>query len=138
MMHVPEPSRITPLDHPVLGTDSSMGNNGAFQLPSPESGWTLFLICSDGNDEDAKDFPGLDAWEHVSVSARIVDKLRTRIPTWKEMCFVKDLCWDAEDVVVQFHPRASEYVNNHPHVLHMWRWKQGEFPTPPSIAVGTL
>jgi hypothetical protein len=51
------------------------------------------------------------------------------------MCFVKRLCWDGEDVVVQFHPRESTYVNVHPNVLHLWRWRQGEFPTPPMAAV---
>ena len=52
------------------------------------------------------------------------------------MSYVKRLCWDAEDVVVQFHPRESEYVNCHPHVLHLWRPKHVEIPTPPSILVG--
>ena len=51
------------------------------------------------------------------------------------MCHVKDLCWDAEDVVMQLHPRQSEYVNNHPHVLHLWRPKVQVIPTPPKAAV---
>jgi hypothetical protein len=34
------------------------------------------------------------------------------------MCYVKRLFWDADDVVMQLHPRESEYVNAHPHVLH--------------------
>jgi hypothetical protein len=54
------------------------------------------------------------------------------------MAYVKDLCWDAEDVVMQLHPRKSEYVNNHPHVLHLWRPVDVEIPTPPSIFVGVL
>lgn len=129
MFHVPEAARIR---NGMLGSDSSYGNNGAFALPSIETGWDLFLICSDGTDVDATD--DLAQWEHVSVSAR--NDKRTRIPTWKEMCHVKNLCWDGEDVAVQFHPRESEYVNMHPHVLHLWRWKAGIFPTPPMIAVG--
>ena len=52
------------------------------------------------------------------------------------MAYVKRICWDAEDVVVQFHPRESEYVNCHPNVLHLWRYKAAEFPTPPAILVG--
>ena len=54
-------------------------------------------------------------WEHVSVS------LPNRCPNWDEMCFIKDLFWDDEETVVQFHPRKSEYVNNYPHCLHLWR-----------------
>jgi hypothetical protein len=109
-------------------------NNGMYQLPSPEPGWSLCLICSDGLDDDA--IGELAFWEHVSVHARTpghVPKLRT--PTWKEMNWIKSICWDDDDVVVQFHPRKSDYVNNHPHVLHLWRWTKGEFPTPPKSAV---
>jgi hypothetical protein len=53
------------------------------------------------------------------------------------MCAVKDLFWNDEDVVVQFHPAKSTYVNNHPGCLHLWRCTDGrEFPTPPEILVG--
>jgi hypothetical protein len=129
MFHVPEAGRVT--EHLLMGSDSSYGNNGAFQIPSPEPGWTLFLICSDGKDADA--LGDLAHWEHVSVSARRTSQIR--IPTWKEMCHVKRLCWDAEDVVVQFHPAESQYVNVHPSVLHLWKWTQGTFPLPPLVAV---
>jgi hypothetical protein len=133
--HVPELARIV---RGQMGTDQSYGNNGAFMLESPEPGWRLFLICSDGSEPDPDITDDMREWEHVSVSARNVSETRTRIPSWKEMAYVKRLCWDAEDVVVQFHPRESEYVNCHPHVLHMWRWKAGAFPTPPPILVGPL
>jgi hypothetical protein len=138
--HVPEAGRDT--THPQLGTDASYGNNGAFTLPSPEPGWTLQLICSDGTEE-----PGLPVWEHVSVHAYRTGAplphfsgrtraITMRTPTWKEMAFVKDTCWDGEDVVMQLHPKHSEYVNQHPHVLHLWRPVHETIPTPPSIFVG--
>lgn len=127
MFHVPELARIT--DHPILATDSSDGNNGAFNIESPEPGWRLMLICSDG-----------EGWEHVSVHAyRPIGAYREakqRTPNWREMSYVKDLCWDGEDVVMQLHPRKSEYVNNHPNCLHLWRPIGREIPTPPSIFVG--
>lgn len=62
--------------------------------------------------------------------------MRMRTPSWKEMAYVKRLCWDSEDVVVQYHPRESEYVNYHPHVLHLWRYRLQDFPTPPAMLVG--
>jgi len=134
--HVPEAARNT--THPQLGSTSADGNNGAFYLESPEPGWRLALICSDGTGA-----PPFAVWEHVSVHAfrsgtREFSGAKTRTPTWKEMAYVKDLCWDAEDVVMQLHPRKSEYVNNHPHVLHLWRPVDVEIPTPPSIFVGVL
>lgn len=69
-------------------------------------------------------------WEHVSVS------LPGRCPTWEEMCFVKNLFWSPEDCVVQFHPPESEYVNNAPTCLHLWKNNKHPTPTPPSILVG--
>jgi hypothetical protein len=131
--HVPERSRNT--THPQLGTTAAIdGNNGVFEIESPEPGWRLSMVVSDGTD------PAFAAtrWEHVSVHAwRGVGKnAQLCTPTWKEMAFVKDLFWDGEDVVMQLHPKRSEYVNNHPHVLHLWRPLDAEIPTPPAIFVG--
>ena len=116
-----------------MGSTSIEGHNGAFYVPSPEPGWGLFLICSDGCADDA--VGELALWEHVSVAAHREKSPAIRIPTWKEMSYVKRLCWDAEDCVVQYHPAESSYVNHHPAVLHLWRWRAGVFPTPPIEAV---
>jgi hypothetical protein len=121
--HVPELARNT--THPQLGTTSADGNNGAFDIESPEPGWRLALICSDGI-----------GWDHVSVHAYRGVGRQQRTPNWREMSYVKDLCWDDEDIVMQLHPRRSEYVNNHPHVLHLWRPTRAAIPTPPSFTVG--
>jgi len=136
-LHVPELARIT--DHPFLASRTSDGNNGAFDLSSPEPGWRLSVICSDGTDQDVA--PEAVGWEHVSVHAWRGSNLfdpsaRQRTPTWKEMVFVKDLFWDGEDVVMQLHPRRSQYVNCHPFTLHLWRPRHLPIPTPPSILVG--
>jgi hypothetical protein len=131
MFHVPERARIR--EHPLLGTTSAAGHNGAFDLESTEPGWRLTLICSDGTERDVPE--GLD-WEHVSVHAYRYGGRSQRCPTWREMCFVKDLCWDPEDLVIQYHPRRSEYVNNHPFTLHLWRPRHVAIPTPPKLLVG--
>lgn len=134
--HAPERARIT--SHPVFGSSSADGNNGAFDLDSPEPGWRLALIVSDGTDADVPEGLG---WEHVSIHAyRGHDgpTLRMRTPTWREMSYVKDLFWDGEDIVMQLHPKKSEYVNNHPNVLHLWRPTHRDIPTPPSLLVGVL
>ena len=120
MFHVPERYRIV---NGTLATDKKDGNNGAFCIPVKQISHKkmLFCIASDGMD-----------WEHVSVS------LKTICPTWAMMCQVKELFWDDTDLVVQFHPVKSEYVNNHPFCLHLWR-KAGtnEFcERPPTLLVG--
>lgn len=148
MFHVPELARDT--THPMLGSTSADGNNGAFHIESPEPGWKLALICSDGTEA-----PDVEAWqwEHVSVHAYRVHRddevvgllvrgreprVKERTPTWKEMAYVKRLCWDAEDVVMQLHPRESQYVNCHPCVLHLWRPKLVAIPEPAAELVGPL
>ena len=113
--HVPNGCRIR---DGQMASDETYGNNGAFKLKL-KHGQVLFAIVSD-----------VWGWEHVSVS-------RTdRCPTWDEMCQVKDLFWDKDDCVVQYHPPESEYVNNHPNCLHLWRPTEDALPRPPSIMVG--
>lgn len=117
--HVPEADRVR---QGPMKSDASYGNNGAFILNVQSSSriTPVHIIASDG-----------EGWEHVSVS------LRNRTPTWDEMCYVKDLFWDPEDVVVQFHPKRSEYVNVHPNCLHLWRPNDGSvICTPPPRLIG--
>lgn len=102
---------------------SSPGDDfGAFFVRLNPCGPMLKIIASGGNDEVA--------WEHVSVS------LPKRCPTWEEMAAIKDLFWDDEEAVAQFHPPKSDYVTMHPFCLHMWKPLEVELPLPPSIAVG--
>ena len=113
--HVPHDRRITT---GPMGSDDSCGNNGAFKVRV--LGTWAHCIASD-----------MGGWEHVSVSL-----LPKRMPTWEEMCALKDLFWDEDDVVVQYHPAKADYVNNHSRCLHLWRSIDAEMPTPPSEMVG--
>lgn len=96
---------------------------GAFEIDGP-CGTRLKILASPGDANE--EIP----WEHVSVSCR------NRIPNWTEMCFVKDLFWEPESAVMQLHPPKSDYINNHPYCLHLWRPLHLDIPLPPSIAVG--
>lgn len=118
--HVPNSHRIRTGQ---MGSSPEFGNNGAFFLPpiKPLSKEKLGVIASDGA-----------GWEHVSVS------LQSRCPTWDEMNYVKAVFWDDEDCVVQFHPPLSEYVNEHPYCLHLWRPIGVDIQTPPAWLVGTV
>lgn len=87
-----------------MRSDKTNGNNGQFRVTSLKFKRALFCQASDGM-----------GWEHVSVSTY------DRCPTWEEMHHIKRLFWSDDDVVVQIHPPAREYVNNHPYCLHMWR-----------------
>jgi hypothetical protein len=103
-----------------LASDASFGPYGVFFVHGP-CGCELKIIASGGDET---------GWEHVSVSTP------RRPPNWQEMCFVKELFWEPDECVVQFHPPESQYVNNHPHCLHLWRSIREAFPLPPAILVG--
>lgn len=70
-------------------------------------------------------------WEHVSVTMRN----QKRCPTWDEMCAIKDIFFQPDECVVQYHPAQQDYVNLHPHCLHLWRPADGGFPRPPQLYV---
>jgi len=101
-------------------SEDSDGFNGKFRLYICYE-W-LTVIASDG-----------EGWKHVSVS-RFMDA--RKVPTWEMMCKIKDLFWEPNDWVIQFHPAQSEYVNNHPGCLHLWQPTDKTFPVPDSILVG--
>lgn len=122
MFHVPNQYRI------VTGrfkSDETIGNNGTFKIPSPTSSKNrrfLFILASDGY-----------GWEHVSVSAKIGES-EILIPYWNEMEYIKNIFWDQDDIVIQYHPKKEEYVN-FANCLHMWRPIDIELPTPPIMLV---
>lgn len=117
MFKVPEKYR----DITRAYSDSTYGNNGAFLILLRSNGKSRVFttIASDGG-----------GWEHVSVS------LPDRCPTWGEMSFMKGLFWEADDCVMELHPPKSDYVNNHPYCLHLWRPVGQEIPRPPHELVG--
>lgn len=83
--------------------------------------WTGFVICSFGC-----------GWEHVSVSPY----KKHIIPSWEDMCQIKDIFWREDEWVCQFHPPTSEYVSNKDNCLHLWKPLTEKMPVPPSALVG--
>ncbi len=73
------------------------------------------------------------AFEHVSAHVREANG-KMRVPSWAEMCWIKDLFWNDEETVVQYHVPRAEWVNTHPHVLHLWK-PIDALPRPPIFAV---
>jgi hypothetical protein len=112
--HVPNEFRTV---HPVKGW--SEGNEGFFLIRIPRKLDRLRVIASDGL-----------GWDHVSIS------LPNRCPTWEEMCFVKSIFWDEDDLVIQYHPPKSDYINFHPHTLHLWRPQNETIPMPHWSLIG--
>ena len=67
-----------------------------------------------------------NGWEHVSVS----HKNKRKLPSWEDMCRLKDMFWGKNVTVCQFHPAEEAYVhgvNDLGNVLHLWRPIDGDF-----------
>ncbi len=114
----------------ILLTTAADGMNGVFEIPFEHNPKVHFLcIVSDGSTPDGK----MIDWEHVSVRAGTMNdkkKRYERVPNWMEMCWLKELFWNDDECVIQFHPAKSEHVNFHPNVLHLWRYLKADFPVP--------
>lgn len=101
-------------EHTILCGGDAEDDGIAAQLTFAGIGNMLRVIASWG-----------EGWDHVSVS------LPGRTPYWSEMCFVKDFFFYPNECVVQYHPDRKDYINNHPHCLHLWRPQNVAIPTPP-------
>lgn len=99
-------------------TEGPEGGPGVFKMDS------VLIIASDG-----LGWEELLAWEHVSVSKR------DSVPTWQEMCMVKELFFGPDDWVMQLHPPKNKNINLFEHCLHLWRPIHAKIPVPPSILV---
>jgi hypothetical protein len=77
-----------------------------------------------------------DAWDHVSVTLTERGRhMPTRLPSWREMCYVKSRFWEKSETVVQFHPMESAYVNDNEFVLHLWKKAGVDYELPPNKCV---
>jgi hypothetical protein len=94
------------------------GKNGVFKVKAGAK-W-FFVIASTGG-----------GWEHVSITMENGDAM----PSWNDMCRIKDMFFDEEEAVMQLHPKRSQYVNMHKRCLHLWRPTYREIPCPPSFMV---
>lgn len=124
-MKFPEQYRIPWQPH-FVHVESKAGDPfGYFLVPAKYAlKRKLMIIATDGAPDTE--------WEHASVSLPDFPRL---CPSWDEMCLVKDLFWDDSECVVQFHPPKQDYVNIHPGVLHLWRWRNGMYVLPPKVCV---
>lgn len=73
---------------------------------------TIIVTVSElHNAEETGDFTD---WCHASMS------WTTRVPTYEELCLLKEAVWGPEGEAYQIHPRAERHVNIHPNALHLW------------------
>ena len=101
-------------------SDLRRSTYGIFDIPL-KTGITALTIADNGvSDPD---------WEHISVSTS------SRCLTWDEMCEIKNLFFNEDEVVIQIHPAKKDYVNFYEFCLHLWKPKKKEIPLPPAYLV---
>ena len=72
----------------------------------PDCGTCSLLWCDNEN-----------GYEHVSIAP----VKQHNIPSWDDMCILKDIFFDEEEEAYQIHPKKSEYVNISLNCLHLWK-----------------
>jgi hypothetical protein len=91
-------------------------NHGLFRIPNGSIRNTIIVTASDEFE-----------WERVTVSKKYES------PTWDEMCKIKDLFWDVNDYVLQYHPPRRICSNYTSYSLDLWRPIGGDIPLPPEF-----
>lgn len=100
--------------HDVTGD----GFRGYIRAPR---GWEASIVVSNGA-----------GWEHISIAPM----KKHIVPTWEDMCWLKDEFFNENEAVIEIHPAKSDYVNNMSNCLHLWRCSYKEMVLPPSCLVG--
>lgn len=96
------------------------GDGLSCQIPRVDGlSYDLCIIVSWGND-----------WDHVSIHAQALNGEQFT-PFWQDMCYIKNLFFKHSETVVQYHPPSNVYINNHQHVLHLWRPQKTKIELPP-------
>lgn len=85
----------------------------------------LLVICSGNVERDGK------RWLHVSMSRR------SRLPSYEDMCLVKDTFVGRERLAVQVFARTADHVNHMPYCLHLWSCLDGD-PVPDFRHLGMI
>ncbi len=100
----------------ALASTPDLGFNGAFMISLPGEARKVCIIASDAH-----------GWKHVSVS---FGRASQKTPSWEVMSQVKELFFDPDEWVVQFHPPKLSHINIHPGCLHLWCSTACPMPTP--------
>ena len=69
-------------------------------------------------------------WEHVSMHMEGDNGYIKRTPNNEEMQFLRNLFFYENDIVVEFHPKKEDYINNHGYVLHLWGYNSFNIKLP--------
>lgn len=98
MKDIKEIERFIPYKRQILG-----GTYGTELVIGTKKGSVIF-----SNNEGG--------YEHVSFSP-----YSGKMPSWEDMCALKDIFWNDDEEVYQIHPPKNEYVDLQDNCLHLWK-----------------
>lgn len=73
-----------------------------------------------------------DEWIHASIARA------NRMPTYDDLCTLKEAVWGPEGEAYQAFVSASRHVNIHPNALHLWGRADGSRVLPEFGAGGSI
>ena len=103
LLPAPLPSTWREVESPVLGAACFRHRDGGLKVLA-----------------GVEEHPDGKRWLHVSCSRP------SRLPSWDDLKAVKNIFVGPHREAYQVLPREEEYVNVHPHTLHLWCWLDGD------------
>lgn len=99
-------------DEEIIGSGKIWGIQNEFRGGyGMLGGWIKLPDCGTCSVLWSREYKG-----HVSVSP----KHKFNIPTWDDMCILKDLFFYEGEEAFQIHPKKKQYVNVKSNCLHLW------------------
>jgi hypothetical protein len=65
----------------------------------------------------------------------MTEKQVERCPKWDEMKYVKELFFEPNETVIQFHPPIADNISINDYVLHLWKNNNQEIQLPPKYMI---
>ena len=100
-----------------MRTDKEIANKGVWNIRSLPIGMTGFIKLPDCKTCTVIWTRNEGGYDHVSVTP----KHKTYMPTWDDMCLLKDIFFKEQEEAYQFHPPTGHNVNTIHNCLHLWK-----------------
>lgn len=132
------------IPHPVTNELGTGLRAGCFRIPHPNDSRKPklrdhFLVTASTGEQIEEPKEGEapvppTGWDHIAIHVRAWDKARkslARAPSPSETAWLKDLFFEPQEPVLQFHLARNHPLHAQAFVVHLWRPTIGEITLPP-------
>lgn len=115
----------------LVGQENSA--NGVYEVDHPWIKNNYYFLCTVVITEE---------WERVSAQLFKITNVKKkqsepadRCLTWKEQCFIKNLFYGPQEVIMQFFPAMTDYIgtDEEEFAVHLWNPLKGQCQVPQAI-----